>query len=82
MKPTGTCKTFKRQIEVTPLQEKLLDFFDFNGEPQSEIRLKSFEWIFTNMIFGYEAVLTIDDRMHLFELNELIGILKSIKEGY
>ena len=77
----ATPAVYKINAEITPLQERLLDFFD-STDAEFAHRLSSLEWVFEDSLFNRNTELDQDGRMHLFDLSEVIKILKGIGQGY
>lgn len=77
----ATPAIYKKNVEITPLQERLLDYFENDGL-DLPLRIASLEWIFDSTIFDNPNALSSKDRMHLFRLKEIITIVKGIEQGY
>ena len=72
---------YKKNAEITPLQERLLNFFE-NDDCDLPVRITALEWIFDEVLYGSKTPLEGSHRGHLFELSELIKIIKGIGQGY
>jgi hypothetical protein len=72
---------YKKNVEITPLQERLLDYFQNDGL-DLPVKIDSLEWILDSTIFDNPNPLNITERGKIYVLKEIIIIIKGIEQGY
>lgn len=78
----ATPEVYKKNVEITPLQERLLDYFEKDGIYLAN-RIKTLECILDSIIINNSNnTLTVTDRGRIFVLKEIITIIKGIEQGY
>lgn len=71
----------KENYEISVMQKALIDYFDPKiGD--FETRMESLEWVIETCMFDFEEPLTIDMRMHIYDMKKLHDILKGLKQGF
>ena len=71
---------FKKQIEVSPLEEQLLTFL--TDPTEAKARIEALRWVFEAAAFGGQTHLDFKMQSHLFEIYELNEILRGNEMGF
>lgn len=77
----ATPAIYKKNVEITPLQERLLDYFE-NDDCDLPLRITAYEWIFEEVLYNSTSDLSHKNRAYLLELGELVKILRGIQQGF
>lgn len=77
---TNLSKVFRKSVDVTPLQEKLLDFFSDSLEAPT--RIKALEWVYERALFRGNTHIEVENMADLEDVHNVLEIVRGIEAGY